>query len=299
MLHSDSRLLSVVENIDIDKIRFGNQLRRDFVHTIPELIESIKKVGLVQPIVVRMGKERNFELVSGCRRYTACKALGWKKITCVVIEADDKEAFEVSLIENIQRSSLEPLEEARAFRKYVLETGWGGISELASKIGRSHSYIVKHIMLLDLPRDVLAFITSQELNTSAAQELFPINNHSKQSEVATMVVNNQLSSKDARRIVRDIRKQSGLDSSNPQYLHNNRYEESRRIERSLAKSILILRIAMSRIGEIIDDYKNNWFIYECLMEEKNALHSQIDILLKKKKRLVRIISSSNRFRLSS
>jgi ParB family transcriptional regulator, chromosome partitioning protein len=95
---------------------------------------------------------------------------------------DDKEAFEISLIENIQRYSLEPLEEARAFRNYVLETGWGGISGLASKIGRSHSYIVKHIMLLELPRDVLALITSQELNASTAQKLFPIKNYSKQSD---------------------------------------------------------------------------------------------------------------------
>jgi ParB family chromosome partitioning protein len=95
---------------------------------------------------------------------------------------DDKEAFEISLIENIQRYSLEPLEEARAFRNYVLETGWGGISGLASKIGRSHSYIVKPIMLLELPRDVLALITSQELNASTAQKLFPIKNYSKQSD---------------------------------------------------------------------------------------------------------------------
>jgi ParB family chromosome partitioning protein len=266
-------------------------LRRDFIHTIPELTDSIRKVGLIQPIVVRMNKEGDFEIVSGCRRFTACKALGCRKVTCVVIEADDKEAFEISLIENIQRYSLEPLEEARAFRNYVLETGWGGISELASKIGRSHSYIVKHIMLLELPRDVLALITSQELNASTAQELFPIKNYSKQSEVANLIVNNKLSSKDTRRVVNEVKRQPELGTSNMSE-HRARYrnEEIGRIERSLSKSILVLRLAMSRIGEIIDEYEDNWLVYESLMEEKNALHNQIDLALKRKKKLVKIMS---------
>jgi ParB family transcriptional regulator, chromosome partitioning protein len=282
MFQSRTHLLSVLENIDINRIKLMYKLRRDFVHTIPELTDSIRKVGLIQPIVVRMNKEGDFEIVSGCRRFTACKALG-------------------SLIENIQRYSLEPLEEARAFRNYVLETGWGGISELASKIGRSHSYIVKHIMLLELPRDVLALITSQELNASTAQELFPIKNYSKQSEVANLIVNNKLSSKDTRRVVNEVKRQPELGTSNMKYEHRARYrnEEIGRIERSLSKSILVLRIAMSRIGEIIDEYEDNWLVYESLMEEKNALHSQIDLALKNKKKLVKIMSRENRLRVAN
>jgi ParB family transcriptional regulator, chromosome partitioning protein len=282
MFQSRTHLLSVLENIDINRIKLMYKLRRDFVHTIPELTDSIRKVGLIQPIVVRMNKEGDFEIVSGCRRFTACKALG-------------------SLIENIQRYSLEPLEEARAFRNYVLETGWGGISELASKIGRSHSYIVKHIMLLELPRDVLALITSQELNASTAQELFPIKNYSKQSEVANLIVNNKLSSKDTRRVVNEVKRQPELGTSNMKYEHRARYrnEEIGRIERSLSKSILVLRIAMSRIGEIIDEYEDNWLVYESLMEEKNALHSQIDLALKRKKKLVKIMSRKNRLRVAN
>jgi ParB family transcriptional regulator, chromosome partitioning protein len=182
-----------------------------------------------------------------------------------------------------------------------LETGWGGISELAAKIGRSHSYIVKHIMLLELPRDVLALITSQELNASTAQELFPIKNYSKQSEVANLIVNNKLSSKDTRRVVNEVKRQPELGTSNMKYEHRARYrnEEIGRIERSLSKSILVLRIAMSRIGEIIDEYEDNWLVYESLMEEKNALHSQIDLALKRKKKLVKIMSRKNRLRVAN
>ncbi|MFY9965928.1 MAG: ParB/RepB/Spo0J family partition protein [Nitrososphaeraceae archaeon] len=297
MFPSDAHPLSVYEDIDINKIELTNQVRRDYGHTIPELVDSIRKVGLLQPILVRVNKEGHFEIVCDCRRYTACKALGFKKMACVIIEAGDKEAFEISLIENIQRSSLEPLEEARAFRKYVLDTGWGGISELASKVGRSHSYIVKHIMLLDLPRDVLTLITSQELNASTAQELFPIKNYSKQSDVAKMIVNGKWSSKDTRFVVNTLKDQSELGTVNMKYEFPNRYDEIRRIERSLAKSILILRIAMSRIGQIIDEYEDSWLVYETLMVEKNALHSQIDLALKMKKRLVKNMSGSNSLRL--
>jgi ParB family transcriptional regulator, chromosome partitioning protein len=297
---SDTHLLSIAENIDIDKISLGNQLRQNYIRTITELVDSIRKVGLLQPIVIRVNDEGHFEVVSGCRRYTACKTLGWKKITCNIIEANDKEAFETSLIENIQRSSLNPLEEAQAFKKYVWESGWGGISELASIIGRSHSYIIKHIMLLDLPADVVDFINKQKLEISSAQELFPIKDSSKQSELAEVIVNKQLSSKDVRHIVKDIKNQSDFATSNIEYDHHNKYkQDTRKIERSLNKSILILRIAMSRIGEIIDEYEDNWFVHESLIEEKNSIHNQIDILLKKKKRLIKIMSSNNRFHLTN
>jgi ParB family chromosome partitioning protein len=289
--------MSIVEDIDIGKIQLANQLRKDYFHTIPELVDSIRKVGLLQPVIVRMSTDRHFEIVSGCRRYTACKALGWKKIRCVIIEVTEKEAFEISLVENIQRSSLEPLEEAIAFKKYVLDIGWGGISELASKIGRTHSYIVKHIMLLELPRDVQALITSQELNASSAQELFPLKNYSLQSKVAKTIVAKKLSSKNTRFLVNDLKRQSELYIFNTE--HHDRDEEIRKIERSLVKSILILRIAMNKIGEIIDEYEDNWLVYESLLEEKNALHSQIDLAIKKKKRLLKIMTTNNRPRFAN
>lgn len=198
------------------------------------------------------------------------------------------------------RSSLEPIEEANAFKKYVLDLGWGGISELASKLGRSNSYIIKRIMLLNLPQDIIDFIDNRQLTPSAAEELFPIRDESKQSKLAKLIVDRQLSSKEARKVVRSTKNQSGnyycsqiLDSIydygyHTQH-HNGYHDEVRAIDRSLHKSILALRIAMSRIVAIIDEYEDNWFVYECLMEEKNVLHRQIDILFKRKKKLIKMM----------
>lgn len=283
-----THLVSVTENVDLDKISLGNQLRQSNVEHLTELIDSIRKVGLLQPVIVRVTHDGNFQVVSGCRRYSACKALRWRTIPCVVIDTGDKEAFEISLIENLQRASLEPLEKAQAFKKYVLESGWGGISELATKIGRSHSYVIKHIMLLELPKDIIDLVTTQQLDSSAAQELFPIKDKSKQSEIATLVVNKQLGSKDVRRIVQDLHQ---LNTTNVGRDQQGSPRDTRRIERPLNKSILILRIAMGRVGQLIEESEDNWIVHECMMEEKNVLHNQIDAMLKRKKRLLKMVGS--------
>ncbi|MFZ0698423.1 MAG: ParB/RepB/Spo0J family partition protein [Nitrososphaeraceae archaeon] len=279
-----THLVSVTENVDLDKISLGNQLRQSNVEHLAELIDSIRKVGLLQPVLVRVTHDGNFQVVSGCRRYSACKALRWRTIPCVVIDTGDKEAFEISLIENLQRASLEPLEKAQAFKKYVSESGWGGISELATKIGRSHSYVIKHIMLLELPKDIIDLVTTQQLDSSAAQELFPIKDKSKQSEIATLVVNKQLGSKDVRRIVQDLHQ---LNTTNVGGDQQGIPRDTRRIERPLNKSILILRIAMARIVRLVDESEDNWLVHECMMEEKNVLHNEIDAMLKRKKRLLK------------
>jgi HTH domain found in ParB protein len=155
-------------------------------------------------------------------------------------------------------------------------------------------------MLLNLPQDIIDFINNRQLTPSAAEELFPIRNESKQSELAKLIVDRQLSSKEARNVVRSTKSQSSnyyssqIPDSNYTYGyntqdHNGYQDEVRAIDRSLSKSILALRIAMSRIVGILDEYGDNWFVYECLMEEKNVLHRQIDILYKKKKKLIKMM----------
>ena len=86
----------------------------------------------------------------------------WRKIPWHIVELDDKKAFEYSLVENIQRQTLSVIEEAEAFKVYVADFGWGSVSELARKIGKSPSYITKRINLLDLPTDVIDSVTKYE-----------------------------------------------------------------------------------------------------------------------------------------
>ena len=126
-----------------------NQLRGD-LGDLSELCSSIRIHGLLQPILVRP-KNSKFEIVCGHRRFEACRKLMKRRIDCYVREISDIEAYELAIIENMQRHTLSPIEEAKAFRKYVFDFGWGGVIDLAKKIGKSPEYVSHRMSLLQLP----------------------------------------------------------------------------------------------------------------------------------------------------
>ena len=157
----------IIEEIPITNIVHQSVMLRYKIWGISELSLSIKKDGLLQPIIVRPINS-SFEIVAGNRRFHAIKLLKWRKIPCHILELDNREAFGVSLIENVQRQSLEPVEEALAFRKYVDEYGWGAVSELAEKISKSPTYVCRRLKLLELPKDVLDLLSDSRINTNTA-----------------------------------------------------------------------------------------------------------------------------------
>ena len=107
-IHSTSNsIIGLLDNIDISQIKpFKYSYRRNISEDLHELCYSIKEKGLLHPIIVRMIEDGGYEIVAGTRRYNACKMLGWRKIFCQVVELEDKDAFEVSLIEkySLQKS---------------------------------------------------------------------------------------------------------------------------------------------------------------------------------------------------
>jgi ParB family transcriptional regulator, chromosome partitioning protein len=228
-----------IEDINISNIKHVQNIGRK-VEDIEELALSIHQKGLLQPILVRT-VEGYFEIVAGNRRFHACKTLGWTKIACHVIELDDKQAFEVSLVENMQRETLDPLDEAAAFKAYVSDYGWGGVSELASRVGKSVSYITKRIKLLRLPNDVLETITSHTLDTSIAEELFSIKDKTKQSELAGLIVDRRLSMRKARQLLKDL-EPAEMDFTSS--YKSGYIDHIKTAERSFDKTITALRIAM-------------------------------------------------------
>jgi len=277
-------LLGVIEDIEIGKIKQSLPSYR-FIHTeIDELVQSINKKGLLQPIVVR-SKGEYYEIVAGNRRYKACTAVGWRKIVCHVVELDDKEAFEVSLIENIQRKNLEPIEQAHAFKNYVLAFGWGGISELSAKIGKSVSYIDKIIRLLDLPADILDSISKFEINRSTAEELLSIRDNHRQSKLAKIIRERRLSSRQVRELVKDPKDGSIYDFDEKWTFREKFVDIDRMTQKSFDKSIVALRVAMNTLSTIMEYVEDNWIVYETLMQHKNILHTQIDLLIKEKRKL--------------
>jgi ParB family chromosome partitioning protein len=272
----------IIEDLNIFQIRHTSGFYRTYSSEQSlELTNSISQKGLLQPIIVRP-KEKYFEIVAGNRRFEACKSLKWRKIVCHIIELNDKDAFEVSLIENIQRRSLNPLEEAYAFKSYVKEFGWGGISDLAEKIGKSISYVDKRLRLLDLPEEVIKSISSMKITPSVAEELINATDLSKQSDIARIVCQEGLSSRQTRRLIKDYR-DVAVDKCEIEMFHVKSVTNEEILERAFDRVIVTLKIAIHRLADIIESIEENWVIYEILMQHKNMLNSQIDLLIKEKK----------------
>lgn len=281
-----SKIISgIMENIPISKI-FPNQKsysfrRLTFDEDEANLANSIRDKGLLYPLIVRICGD-NYELLAGRRRLNACKMIGYKKVFCNVIEASDKESFEISLIENIHVKRIDPLEEAEAFKKYVFDYGWGGISELANKINKSVSYVNKRIRLLDLPSNAISYIDEGSISPSIAEELLIIKDKQQQSKLADLIHEKQLSKKITREIVTESR--NAMWSLDAFHSNNNNANLDNRIIRSYDQSIVALKMAMNKISDIIDANEDNWVIYERLMYQKTLLSQQIDQLIKDKKK---------------
>jgi ParB family chromosome partitioning protein len=278
----ESELMGTIEDISISDIIQPLNPLRSGIEGILELADSIKKIGLLSPILVRITEAGKFEIVAGSRRFKSCKSLGWKKIQCHIVELDDRGAFEVSIIENIQRRTLNIIEEGLAFKKYVNEFGWGAASELAHKLSKSSSYVSKRVRLIELPEDVLRLICDSEISVSTGEELLSLKERTKQSKMAAMAANNTISSKSLRKIIKGGDHFDDLESIT--YESNVNVNNMEKSLKTIDKSIITLRIALNKLGSLIETIEDNWVLYEILMNHKNTLHSQIDQLIREKKK---------------
>jgi len=275
------RFFGDIENLDIDEIRlptFRFRVVNDI--EIKKMADSIRQHGLLQPIVVRPKEEGFFEVVAGCTRFSACLLLHWRKIPSHIIHLNEMQTFEATLIENIHRKSISPLDEARAYKKYVFENGWGSVSELASKIGKSSSYITKRMAFLDLSSEIQECIKNSSLKPSTAEEISTIKDPNKQSKLAELIVKRHLTTMKARQLVKE---------DDPYYCENSEVLEVRRELQSFNKAIVALRVAMSKIAGAIEDEEENILVYELLMHHKRLLHDQIDNVMKAKRKYAKNI----------
>ena len=174
-----------------------------------ELAQSIKAQGVIQPIVVR---ERaiadshtgvRFEIIAGERRWRATQIAGLENIPAVIRTIADSEAVAVALIENIQRENLNPLEEANAFQRLIIEYEMSH-QEVANSVGRARASITNALRLLDLPSSVQELVNKKMLTMGHARALLSIQDRGMQLEVANLIVEKGLSVREAEGLVRKI-----------------------------------------------------------------------------------------------
>jgi ParB family chromosome partitioning protein len=267
---------------------------------IKELADSIRQHGLIQPITVRP-VDSGFEIVAGHRRYQACKLLRWRVIPARIRALSDKDAFEIQLIENMHRMTMDPIEEAEAFKAYILDYGWGGVSQLARIISKSEQYVSSRIQLLRLPNEIMEEVAQKKLKPSHALELINIE-QDKQKLIAEEIINSDLSVHNLREIRRKIKhgarieeifgfngmwQDSIVGQKARESISGNDYAYKSEEIKLLRRALLVLRISLSRLDVIIEEANGKLRSEERtevvgeLMQFRLKLHSMIDDDLKK------------------
>jgi ParB family transcriptional regulator, chromosome partitioning protein len=234
--------------------------------SLDELSVSIRSHGLLQPIIVRP-RDGHFEVVAGNRRLAACKRLKWPKIPCIVRDLTDREAFELALTENVQRKSMNPLEEALAFQHYISRRGWGSEEELARKLGKSSSYVSQRIGLLRLPPDIRRQVASGSLLPSLAREIVSIGDQDEIHRLASLAISRRSSSRELHEYVRSCEP--------PPWPSGVTEDRTDRDSKILKKSILILRVAMLRIDSLVEKVED-LTTRQYLTSMRRELHDMID-----------------------
>lgn len=180
-------------SLPIDKVKPNkDQPRKSFkAEELAELTDSIKQNGILQPLLVRK-KDSYYEIVAGERRYQAALAAGLTEIPVVIRDISDDDVFKLALIENLQRSDLTPLEEARGYKQLIKEKGLTQ-EELAKILSKSRSTITNTIRLLDLPAEVQELVDEGKLSAGHARAILAVPSEEGRVKLAQKVVDERLS----------------------------------------------------------------------------------------------------------
>jgi len=173
-----------------------------------DLTNSIKERGMIQPIIVRKSNDSDgkFEIIAGERRWLAAQRAGLHNVPVVITEADDLKSLEFAIVENVQRHDLNPLEEAKGYRRLIDEFSYD--QEKVSKfIGKSRSHITNSLRLLNLPEDVIKLIETQKLTAGHAKILVGLDNA---SFVANKIIEKKLSVRQAENFVKIFKNRKKL-----------------------------------------------------------------------------------------
>jgi len=171
--------------------------------SLDELTNSIKKQGVIQPIVVRPDKtsEGKYEIIAGERRWLASQNAGLHEVPVVILNVDDVKSLEFAIVENVQRRDLNPIEEAQGYQRLVNDYNYNQ-EKLSQFIGKSRSYIANSLRLLSLPEDILLMVQEGDLSAGHARSLIGLSNS---VEIAKKIVQKKLSVRQSEILVRQFR----------------------------------------------------------------------------------------------
>ncbi len=193
--------------ININKIEPNRlQPRKKFDEdALQELADSIKQFGVIEPLVVQ-DRKNHYEIIAGERRWRAAKIAGLKEVPAVVMNLTEQEIVEISLIENLQREDLNPIEEAMAYKR-LLEEFHLKQDEVADRVSKSRAAVTNSMRLLKLTEEVQQMIIDEMISSGHARALIPVDDPKQQYELAQRVFDEKLSVRDIEKLVKDLGKE--------------------------------------------------------------------------------------------
>lgn len=225
---------------------------------LEELAKSISANGVVQPVLLRRKGER-FELIAGERRWRAAQRAGLTRIPAVVQNVSDDKVLEIALIENIQREDLNPIEEARAYRK-LIETLGLTQETVAERVGRDRSYVTNYLRLLKLPEDIQDLLQSGRISTGHARTLLGAELPDTQRRIARKVIEQDLSVRATEEMVRKageaVKRQGPTAKARTQEVDANVRAAESKLRRRFGTRVRIVKAPGSAAGRIELEFYN-------------------------------------------
>ena len=249
-----------------------DQPRRDFdPEELQQLAESISVHGLIQPLTVRQLSSGYYQIIAGERRWRASRLAGLNELPAVVIEADDRKAMELALIENLQRSDLNPVEEALGYQRLIGE--FGLTQEDASKqVGKSRSAVANALRLLNLSENILELLRTGKLTAGHARAILTVKSPKRQEEAAQKIAALDLSVRQAELLCRNMEKEAPVQPEPKKHLEVNYLAEcEKNLSKALGRGVKIVngkrkgRFELEYYGQ--DDLQN---LLDALMTLKGA-----------------------------
>lgn len=221
-------------DLDIKTIKPNEyQPRRIFNdRALNDLVASIKEKGVIQPIIVRTSSDHSYELIAGERRLRAAGIAGLKVIPAIVKEAAPVEALELALIENIQREDLNPLETAEAFNRLIKDFSLTH-DDLSQKVGKDRATVTNYLRILKLPPEIKKWIAEGSLSIGHAKALLQVEHQRLQLEIASKIIKNGLSVREAEALGRK-NAPSGTSRSK---LHSSKDPQIASLEEKMIQSL--------------------------------------------------------------
>lgn len=197
---------SSIGEIEIEKIKANpNQPRRDFnEEALQELADSIKELGVIQPVTLRKMEDDTYQIIAGERRYRASQLAGKTTIPAYILKADDEDTMEMALIENIQREDLNPLEIALAYQQLIEQHNLSQ-EQLSKRIGKGRATVANILRLLKLPAVIQMALKERKIDMGHAKALLSLDSHSDQINLFHEIEKSNYSVREVEEIVRRMK----------------------------------------------------------------------------------------------